>query len=214
MSSGIYCIKNLINSKCYIGKAYNVEIRLKEHRRSHHSAILLQRAVTKYGIDNFEFSILEECSKDELSNREIYWIRELNSLNPNGYNIATGGNGGDTISNLPEEKYESYIKKLSNPRREGFSEEQSLRFKGSKNPMYGKHFSEESKNKLSNSISGSRNPVYGCNLMNNGIIQKYIKREDQNSYINNGWTYGKLKLASSETIESRSIEEKSIVISK
>jgi len=29
----------------------------------------------KYGIDNFEFSIIEECSEDELDERECYWIK-------------------------------------------------------------------------------------------------------------------------------------------
>lgn len=110
-----------------------------------------------------------------------------------GYNLTKGGDGGDTISYLSNEAYNNYINKLSKPRREGFKEEQSLRFSGSNNPMFGKHWSDKSKYKLSKSISGKLNPVYGCNLMNNGIIQKYIKHEDQETYLNNGWKYGRIK---------------------
>jgi hypothetical protein len=44
----------------------------------------------KYGIDNFSFGVLEECTLDKLDEREIYWIKYYNSYN-DGYNLTLGG---------------------------------------------------------------------------------------------------------------------------
>lgn len=46
----------------------------------------------KYGVENFELSILEECSKEDLNDRERFWIAYLKSTNKQfGYNIGEGG---------------------------------------------------------------------------------------------------------------------------
>lgn len=92
----IYKTINLANGKFYVGKdSRNLDSYLG-------SGILLQRAINKYGIENFKKEILEECSSlDELAEREIYWIKKLNAIKE-GYNIAEGGNGGNTLSNHPD----------------------------------------------------------------------------------------------------------------
>jgi hypothetical protein len=52
----------------------------------------LQHAWDKYGEKNFTFSIIEECDRDSLDNKEISWIKELNTNNGNfGYNGTAGG---------------------------------------------------------------------------------------------------------------------------
>lgn len=71
---GIYKIENQRNGKQYIGSSNNVNKRLTEHRRVlkngiHHS-IKLQRAVNKYGIENFTFCLLEECTEGDLLKQE------------------------------------------------------------------------------------------------------------------------------------------------
>lgn len=50
----------------------------------------------KYGVENFIIEQLEECSIEESSDREIYWIDKLNTLakNKTGYNVTLGGDGG------------------------------------------------------------------------------------------------------------------------
>ena len=98
MTCGIYKIENLINHKVYIGQSRNIEKRWNKHcntmqNSSDHSyENPLYRAMRKYGIENFNFSILEECSIQDLDEREKYWINETNSYF-NGYNLTFGGDG-------------------------------------------------------------------------------------------------------------------------
>jgi len=89
----IYKTTNLVNGNFYIGQ--------DSHNNPKYlgSGILLKRAITKYGINNFIKEILEVCiSKEELNDREVFWIKMLSPI----YNIAKGGTGGDTLSNHPE----------------------------------------------------------------------------------------------------------------
>ena len=96
MSCGIYKITNLINNQCYIGQSINIEKRwTQEKRRAFKDNdldynTLLSQAFRKYGVENFSFEILEECQKEELDEKEIYYISKYNSYF-NGYNQTTGG---------------------------------------------------------------------------------------------------------------------------
>ena len=55
----------------------------------------IHKVIHKYGIENFEFSIVEECDKSLLDDRECYWIRFYDSYNK-GYNCTLGGQNGAT----------------------------------------------------------------------------------------------------------------------
>lgn len=96
---GVYCITNKINNKSYIGISHDIAKRWRGHiyesqcysGKSYEKA--LYRAFRKYGIDNFDFKILEECENIEIaSNKEVYWINILDTKN-NGYNEIEGGLG-------------------------------------------------------------------------------------------------------------------------
>lgn len=115
----IYVIENGITGKLYVGQTKNPDQRKRyQFSRFTHSR-LLRNALAKYGQDNFDFVLLERCSSlSDLSSREIYWIAELNTLAPNGYNLTDGGE----TPVLSEE-----TKALIGESR-----------KGRKNPMYGK----------------------------------------------------------------------------
>lgn len=52
----------------------------------------IHRALRKYGIENFSFSVLEECEISELNNKEVEWITKFNSYEE-GYNCTRGGDG-------------------------------------------------------------------------------------------------------------------------
>jgi len=86
----IYKTTNLINGKFYVGKDE------KNSPNYLGSGKILRIAIEKYGIENFKKEILEEClTRDELNNREKYWINELSATTV-GYNISEGGTGGQT----------------------------------------------------------------------------------------------------------------------
>ena len=93
MSIGIYKYQNKINNKIYIGQSDNIEKRFNQHisdAKNRPQLSSLDSAIHKYGIENFTFEIIEQCSIDKLDEREIFWIKYYNSYN-NGYNRTPGG---------------------------------------------------------------------------------------------------------------------------
>lgn len=104
----IYKITNRINNKIYIGQSINFKNRLKKYKQDCKSqkisAMPIVRAMKKYGLENFIIEIIDKniISKDELNSKESYYIEKFNSNDTTkGYNIASGGIGGDTMSNHP-----------------------------------------------------------------------------------------------------------------
>ena len=101
MAIGIYKIQNLINDKVYIGQSVDIEKRWSTHKaelkNNYHYNVHLQSAWNKYGEENFEFSIVEECDIGQLNQREIYWIVKFNSYE-NGYNLTPGGGNTESFS--------------------------------------------------------------------------------------------------------------------
>ena len=97
MICGIYKITNKINGHCYIGQSVDIKARFRQHlfsakhinNKDHSSPIHL--ALSKYGKDEFDWEILEECTKEELDEKEIYWISFYNSTKNGNYNILSGG---------------------------------------------------------------------------------------------------------------------------
>lgn len=93
---GIYKIENKLNHKVYIGQSKNIEKRWKSHKSNafypnKEYGKALYRAFRKYGIENFLFEVIEECSLEQLAEREAYYIRYYQSNNNHyGYN-ETGG---------------------------------------------------------------------------------------------------------------------------
>ena len=101
MSIGIYKITNLLNNKVYIGQSVDIEKRWSTHKseltNNYHYNAHLQSAWNKYGEDNFDFSIIEECDLNQLNDREIYWVSKYDSYK-NGYNLTPGGGNTDSFS--------------------------------------------------------------------------------------------------------------------
>lgn len=85
----IYETTNLINGKKYIGK--HVSTKFDECYKG--SGSILKKAFKKYGFENFECKILEECVSDEdLNNKEIYYINLFKAdKDLNYYNLSSGG---------------------------------------------------------------------------------------------------------------------------
>lgn len=98
--SYIYKISNDINQKVYIGKTdRTLQERWKEHLKTYNIDQLnrpLYNAMKKYGKENFHIELLDECSPEEASDREMYWILAYNSYY-DGYNATFGGEGHPTV---------------------------------------------------------------------------------------------------------------------
>ena len=91
MESGIYAIQNNINGKLYIGQSNNISYRWYCEK---HGAVnrILKDDFAKYGLENFNFYIIELCPVELLSEREIFYISLYHTTNKDfGYNISAGG---------------------------------------------------------------------------------------------------------------------------
>jgi len=85
----------------YVGKtAKTLEERIQGHLdafkypRESNRNYVIYKAMRKYGWDSFKFEILDSAENEkELNEKEIHWIKELNSKIPNGYNMTDGGEG-------------------------------------------------------------------------------------------------------------------------
>lgn len=121
----IYKITNEMTKKRYIGQTkFTIDDRFNRHlyNARKNSNSYFYNAIKKYGNENFIVELIEEVDDSLLNEREIYWIKELNTLYPNGYNETIGGTGGDNSS------HPNWI--------EGMKRRRS--YKGVENPMYGK----------------------------------------------------------------------------
>lgn len=112
----IYSITNTINNKKYIGQT---RFSLKERYRSRWwkrcQNIYLKRSIEKYGLDNFEFQILEFniSSLEDLNEKEAFYAEKNNSYIPNGYNIQKCGKNlsQEGIDKLSDSKSKTYFLK-------------------------------------------------------------------------------------------------------
>jgi len=98
----VYCIKNKVNSKEYIGlTTRELQSRWNQHLYESHKEdswewnTALGNAIKKYGKDSFDVFVLENCATiEELKDREIKLIAERKTFVRNGgYNMTKGGDG-------------------------------------------------------------------------------------------------------------------------
>ena len=132
----IYMTTNIVNNRKYIGKRMcHCPIEEDEYLGS---GTALKLAIEKYGKENFVKTILEICEDNqECNKREIYWIEYFNACNNDEfYNIAAGGDGGNTYLGLNDNEL-SRISAIK-----------SMKSSGKNNHMYGKHHSNETKEKI------------------------------------------------------------------
>lgn len=92
---GIYKYQNKTNGKIYIGQSVNIMKRKWEHLSNPSPYSYFDQVLKQIGEKEFDFEIVEECSKSELDDKEKYWIAFYNCCvldNRNGgYNLTHGG---------------------------------------------------------------------------------------------------------------------------
>ena len=91
---GIYKITNLLTEQCYIGQSVNISDRWKQHCKcglgiEASATNVLYNAMQRDKIWNFSFELLEQCSKDQLNEKERFWIQMYQS-NKFGLNTTKG----------------------------------------------------------------------------------------------------------------------------
>ena len=94
IKSGIYKITNIKTKECYIGQAVDIAARWKQHAKcglgiDTPPANKLYKAIQEYGIWNFSWEVLEECSTKDLNEKEKYYIEAYKSKEY-GYNSISG----------------------------------------------------------------------------------------------------------------------------
>lgn len=115
----IYCYKNKVNGKCYIGQTVDPKKRSECHRRAYNTGVIsaFHRAINKYGFDNFEYSILHENkTRKELDILEKTEIENHKSIVPFGYNLRSGGNASCQHSETIKKITASNKDNWSNPK--------------------------------------------------------------------------------------------------
>ena len=102
--SYIYKIINDLNDKVYVGKTnLTIEERFRQHCQDAKKETELQRplynAMNKYGSEHFQIIEIEQCSPENASEREIYWIGYYKGYE-DGYNATKGGDGKNLFNHM------------------------------------------------------------------------------------------------------------------
>ncbi len=182
----LYKLINTINNKIYIGQTWlPTHIRMGKAGCNYKNSIYLYSAIKKYGTENFIYEILAETEDQVVADSlEDDLIILYNSKDSNiGYNIKDGGSVGlhseatrEKISKTLKEKASKWTPeelarrvapvagwwagKKRGPHSAEYTENHSKmmieRHKNTSHPMIGKHHSEESRLKISQSNKGRK----------------------------------------------------------
>ena len=212
---GIYAIKNTITGRSYVGQSMNTYVRLSQHKsdlkNNRHRNKYLQQDVNVYGLENFEFVILERiygdnCSRELLDFLEKKHISILKSnCRMTGYNIESGGM---LTKNMAEETKQ--IISLSKIGRTHIVSEETKQKMRENHSHYwlGKKHSEETKKLLSKMRKGKPSHLKGKNIsnahkdkiaksqtgarwMNKDGVSHFVHIDKIEQYLSNGYVFGR-----------------------
>jgi group I intron endonuclease len=150
---GIYGIKNKVNLKTYVGQSITIPYRFTIHQKhlmeNRHFNSCLQEEFNQFGINNFDFLVLEKCQDDLLDEKEKQWIKELRETT-GVYNVRAGG------ENLRGNNNPFFGKKHTDEAKNKMSVSKSKMYVGSNNPNYGKQQTHSTKLKMAINNSGTK----------------------------------------------------------
>lgn len=93
----VYKATNIVTGKSYIGiTQYTLEHRRKTHEGNRNQRdYIFYKSMRKHGTDVWEWEVIDTADTwKELNQLEKKYIKEFNTLSPNGYNLTEGGDGG------------------------------------------------------------------------------------------------------------------------
>jgi group I intron endonuclease len=195
---GIYGLKNKINGKWYVGQSVrSITDRWSSYKNLQcDSQPKLFNAIVKYGYENFEKIILEECEADQsiLDSREDYWIRYHNSVE-NGYNCRYGGANG-SFSDETKQKVKDGCK------RKIYSDELRKKLSDGGKKSKGRIVSEKTKLKMQ--------IVHKARYENNQSAKTHIQQlAESNKMINRGPVTAETRQKISNASKGKIISERS-----
>lgn len=209
----IYEIKNNLNGMIYVGKHVTDDI----NDSYMGSGLRIKHAIEKYGIENFEKTILFECgSEEEMNKKEVEIVNEDFIARDDVYNMKLGGDGGwknlsfqaksaaskRQWSSLTASQKKKRCQKISNTlkgthyseeRRKQHSLDLARTYQAdpTKNGMFGKKHSVKSKKKMSKSHLGKNNNQYGKMWICNDKTHE-SKTILKSETIPDGWRKGRI----------------------
>lgn len=142
----VYLTTNLINGMLYVGQHKATQF----NSRYYGGGSYFCRALSAYGSKNFKCKILDWAeSPQELNDKEAFWVDYLATLESSyGYNLVPGGR---VVPDVAGEKNPMYGN--------------GWKVSGSRNGMYGRHHTDETKRRLSEQAvlinQGENNPFFG-----------------------------------------------------
>jgi group I intron endonuclease len=177
----IYQITNLVNGKTYFGqRTRSLKYTSSLADMYWGSGVLLKKAKEKYGLENFEKKIIIEghFSKEQINRFERCIIRIQRFIGKAEYNLADGGDGGDTSKfiNYSDEWRDKTRRRVFESRIERFGslygykmyQKEIAKQNLEKDPNYyttkgntGHKLSDEQKQRMSESHLGEKNSQYG-----------------------------------------------------
>jgi group I intron endonuclease len=180
---GIYKITSPSN-KIYIGQSVNLKTRFRKYkylnckRQTH-----LYNSFVKYGVENHKFEIIEECSLEQLNEREIYWGNYFNVLDKNGLNLRLGDARGKCSEEMKQKIGKGNKNKImSEEAKQKISKALKGRLVTWETPgPKGYKYTEEQKQKLSNGLK----EYYKNNKdfpTKNKIVSELIVKEIREKY--------------------------------
>ena len=146
--SGIYQIQSRTKpERIYVGSSINIYSRWSEHqcdlKRNIHCNRKLQNHYNKYGKNDFVFSILICCERDELIDAEQFYIDSKKTY----FNLAPKAGSSLGIKRTEEQSRRNSERQIGYKQTEERKQKQSIESMGEKNHFYGRSHTEESNEK-------------------------------------------------------------------
>jgi group I intron endonuclease len=187
----VYKITNLVNGKIYIGKTSDVNARWKKHikiaeNKEEKAYQYIHRSINKYGAENFSIEKIEDnLTEPESFDREIFWIKILDSKNPDvGMNLTDGGEGTSGLK---------------------WSENSREKIRGSNNHNFGKTTPDDVKEKLRIASTGRELSLEAKQKISDIHTGKIISAEQKTLLIriNSGEKHPQAKFTEQDVIRMR-----------